>query len=285
MTLPGRRLFTFTMLLVGSVVLWRHPLSGTLGLALKNDAYTHIPLIPALSCGLIYLRRDVLRSDGKPNVTAGAAMLAAALILAGVAKYVLYVPDVQLSLSMFALVVWWIGSVILCYGIGAFRSLLFPLCFLFLIVPLPAAAIDSVIEFLQRESTVSARVLFQLARVPVTQDGFVLSIPDLEVEVAQECSSIRSSVMLVVTTLILAQLFLRSWWRRLLLLAIAIPLSAAKNGFRIFVIAELGTRVDPGYLTGNLHHHGGPVFLALALVVMIAILLLLRRSESTPAPV
>ncbi len=80
----------------------------------------------------------------------------------------------------------------------------------------------------------------------------VVSIPGLDIEVAQECSSIRSSLMLVVTTMVLAHLFLRSWWRKVLLIAVAIPLSVAKNGFRIFTIGELGTRVDPSFLSGRL---------------------------------
>jgi len=45
-----------------------------------------------------------------------------------------------------------------------------------------------------------------------------------------------------------------------LLIAAAIPLSVAKNGLRIFTIAELGTRVDPGFLGGKLHHDGGIIF-------------------------
>ena len=112
--------------------------------------------------------------------------------------------------------------------------------------------------------------------VPVAQDGIVLTIPGLEIEVARECSSIRSSLMLIVTTLVLAHLFLRSWWRKVVLVAAAIPLSVAKNGLRIFTIGELGTRVDPGFLNGKFHHNGGIVFFAISVMV----LWILRRTES-----
>jgi exosortase len=93
--------------------------------------------------------------------------------------------------------------------------------------------------------------MFRLVGVPVTQDGIMLSIPGLDIEVARECSSIRSSLMLFVTTMVLAQLFLRLWWRKALLIVAAIPLSVAKNGLRIFTIAELGTRVDSRFLDGS----------------------------------
>jgi exosortase/archaeosortase family protein len=110
-----------------------------------------------------------------------------------------------------------------------------------------------------------------------------LSIPNLDIEVARECSSIRSSFMLIVTTMVLAHLFLRSWGRKVILIAAAIPLAVVKNGLRIFVIAELGTRVDPEFLEGNLHRHGGIVFLAIAWVIVIGLVWILRRSEDLPS--
>jgi exosortase/archaeosortase family protein len=113
----------------------------------------------------------------------------------------------------------------------------------------------------------------------------MLSIPGLDIEVARECSSIRSSMMLIVTTMFLAQLFLRSWWKKALLILVAIPLSVAKNALRIFTIAELGTRVDPGFLDGKLHRHGGIVFFSLAVVVVGLLVWALRGSEFRKPPV
>jgi len=97
--------------------------------------------------------------------------------------------------------------------------------------------------------------------LPVAEDRTLLTIPGLTVEVARECSSIRSSLMLVVTTMVLTQTLLRSAWKKALVIAIAIPLSVAKNGLRIFVLAMLATRVDRSYLTGRLHHQGGDYLL------------------------
>ena len=108
----------------------------------------------------------------------------------------------------------------------------------------------------------------------------MLSIPGLDIGVASACSSIRSSLILVITTMVLAHLLLGSWWRKSLLVAVAIPLSFIKNGFRIFVIAELGTQVDPAFLDGSLHHHGGIVFLSIALGAVSALLWALRVTSA-----
>jgi len=107
----------------------------------------------------------------------------------------------------------------------------------------------------------------------------LLHIPDLTLEVAPECSSIRSSLILLVTTMVVAQLLLRSTWRKAAVVAAAIPLSVAKNGLRIFVIGMLATRVDPGFLTGRLHRQGGVIFLLIALAVIFLVIWILRRGE------
>jgi exosortase len=277
----------FAGLCAASILFWWHSLVSTFALALANDAYTHILLIFPLSAGLIYVDTrntdpKALQIDRRPSLFLGATLLALALVIGCYAKWgmVAATGDVRLSLSMVALVTWWIGSVLICFGGRTFQSFLVPLCFLFLIVPIPDFALSWIVEFLQRQSAFAARIMFRAIGVPVTQDGVILSIPNLDIEVASECSSIRSSLMLVVTTIVLAQLFLRSWWRKALLIAIAIPLSVAKNGLRIVTICELGTRVDPGFLRGKFHQKGGIVFFGIAVVMIAGLLWILRRLES-----
>jgi len=267
-------------LLVASVAIWWSSLAGTLHLALTSDAHTHILLILPLSLALIFFQRTEI--SGKPDGRwAGALLLALALGARTAASWGLAISTAnRLSISMAALVVWWIGSVIVCFGLETFRARMFPLCFLFLVVPFPEQILNSITVFLQHSSAWGTEVLFHLARVPVTRDGIVLSIPGLDIEVAEECSSIRSSMMLIVTTLILAHLFLRLRRNQTLLVLAAIPLSVVKNAIRIFTIAELGTRVDPAYLDGRLHRNGGVIFLALGLAVIVVLLWLMRQGEA-----
>lgn len=285
------RLPVFVFTCIVSIIFWWHPILATAELALSNDAYTHILLILPMSAALIYF--DLKQQDSKyitsnklpigsqSGLRIGVVVLVLALAIGCYAQWVMRAApdDIRLSLDMFALVIWWIGNVILCFGAKTFRLFLFPLCFLFLTVPIPDFALSWIVEFLQLQSASAARIMFHAIGVPVTQDGIVLSIPNLDIEVARECSSIRSSLMLVVTTLVLAHLFLRSWWRKVVLVAVAIPLSVAKNGLRIVTIGELGTRVDPSFLTGKFHHNGGIIFFGIAVVVVVVLLWILHRTE------
>lgn len=277
---PGarRNFLLFITLIAISFAFWWRPLVSTVALASSNDAYTYILTIIPLSLALIYVRKKDILGPNTMLSRMGWVMMVFALVgrLSGVWNGGSSIP----TLSMLELVFFWIGSIIACFGFGTFRALFFPLCFLLLVIPPPAGAINWITENLQYQSAVASTWLFHAAQVPVTRDGVVLSIPTLDIEVARECSSIRSSTILIVITLMFAELFLRSGWRKLLLVAVAIPLSVAKNAVRIFTIAELGTRVDPGYLNGKLHHNGGIVFLSLAVAVVVFLVWLLRRSES-----
>jgi exosortase len=279
-TSKSRKYVEFSVLCVGSILLWWHPFVSTVNLALSNDAYTHILLILPVSLALI-LAEPAPHSILVSNRWVGWALLSAALLLRvlafGLSTY-FRAPN-ALSVDIFALVLCWIGGATLCFGFAPLRTHLFAACFLFLLVPLPDRIVNRIVEGLQHGSAVAADALFRIALVPVTRQGIILSIPGLDIEVARECSSIRSSMMLVVITLVFAHLFLRSRWRKIALVLLAVPICMAKNALRIFTIAELATRVDPGYLDGKLHRQGGVVFLGVAVVATVLLLWLLRKGE------
>jgi exosortase len=274
----GLALLWAATLLIG----WR-PLVDTFALALRDDEFTYILLILPVSAALIFLEWRSLRTMLAFGVRTGSVFLAIAVLIACSALvWSASLPsDAQLSIRMFALVLSWIGAFVLCFGSRASRSVLFPLLFLFGLVPLPQLVLNEVVALLQQGSAWTAYVFFAAFGVPVARDGVLLTIPGLTLQVAQECSSIRSSSMLLVTTMVLAQLILRSPWRKALVIGCAVPLSIAKNGLRIFSIGMLGTRVDPVYITGRFHHQGGIIFFAIALIVIFALLWILRRGEGS----
>ncbi len=263
-----------------SLILWWTPLAATFSLSLHDDQYTHILLIVPVSAALILLDWNSQDLANRLSLRIASLMLAAAVADFVVSRTVTLASDLQLSLQMLAFVLWCIAAFTLCFGPRAFRNASFPLLFLLWLVPFPGFLVNAIVSFLQYTSAGAAHAIFILARVPVQQRGLLIHIPDLTLEVAPECSSIRSSLVLVVTTMVLAHLLLRSWWRKLLLVALAIPLAIAKNGLRIFVLGFLTIRVDRSYLTGRLHHQGGFIFFLIALAGVFLALWILRRGEA-----
>jgi exosortase len=291
-SLQARDVLFCSLVGVSVLTFWRQIVT-VLQLAWHVDEYTHILLILPISLSLVYLERGRLRSSVTYAPVAGVVLGVLSIAIGVALKTQVYhfSQDVGLSIAIFSLVVFWMACLVGCYGGTVFRSLLFPFLFLFLLVPPPTFLLDKAIFYLQAGSTEATYALFNLTGLPVLKTGFLLSFPTLQIEVAKECSGIRSSIMLLLTGLILAHLFLRSLWSKVVFVLFIVPFSVAKNAIRIFTLSMLGMYVDSGFLHGRLHHDGGIVFFLIALAGLLLLLWILQRvgsrnvrpSESIPA--
>jgi exosortase len=272
----------FAGFVVLSVIVFWNSLRALAVFSLSRESSSHIVLIPLVSIYLVYTERSLIFRSVRAAPIPGWT-----LILTAVAGYfwaarLSSVQDPERSLpgATLAIVMLWLGGFLLCYGIEAWRRASFSLLFLLLMVPLPAGILDRAIYLLQQGSTEIAYMLFRAVGVPVLRQGFILALPGVTIEVAKECSGIRSSVALFITCLLAAHLFLRTKWKKVVFVFLAFPLAIIKNGIRITTLTLLSIYVDPGFLKGSLHHDGGFVFFFLALAILAPILLALQKSET-----
>jgi exosortase C (VPDSG-CTERM-specific) len=155
----------------------------------------------------------------------------------------------------------------------------FPIAFLIFIVPLPDGAMQWLETASKLASDDAAHHFFLLSGTPVLRDGTVFHLPGIVFEVAQECSGIRSSWALFMTSLLASHLFLKSPWRQAVFVAFVIPLGILRNGFRILVIELLCVHLGPNMIHSIIHKQGGPAFFALSLLPLFALLWWLRHCE------
>jgi exosortase len=133
---------------------------------------------------------------------------------------------------------------------------------------------------LQLGSAEVTSALFQTFSTPVYREDLLFYLPGVTIEVAKECSGIRSAISLLITALILGYLGLRTNWRRACCVALVVPIAIVKNAVRISTLAWLTIYVSPDYLSSELHHSGGPVFAIISLALLIPAVWFLRKSES-----
>lgn len=252
----------------------------------QSEQYSHILLIPAVSLFLLYQERHQFLARATPDPAWGGAVIGVGLLLH--VWYLLLAAkgagslNDRISLATFSMVIVWLGLFLLFYGRQAFRAASFPLLFLFLMVPIPELILDAAIGVLQRASGEVTAVLFQISGIPVFRQGLIFQLPNVSIEVAKECSGIRSSLALFITSLLAGHLFLRSWSRKITLYAVVLPITIFKNGLRIFGISAWAAYVNPAILDSTAHRRGGIPFFGLALLVLGAVLWLLRRTEAAP---
>lgn len=128
---------------------------------------------------------------------------------------------------------------VLCYGTESFWAGLFPWLFLLLMIPVPSIALDKIVLTLQNCSAATTYAVFKLLGVPVLLRHFTFLLPGVEIEITQECSGIRSSQALFITSILAGHLFLQSNWRRAFLSFYTIPVVIIKNALRIVTISSL----------------------------------------------
>jgi exosortase len=247
--------------------------------SLTHNYGSHIVLIVPASAYLIYLKRHEIFSKLQTNFLIGSSLFLAGAILGWAAGMYSGADVEKLSLRVLAVIVLWISAFIICYGTHAFEAARFPLLFLLLLIPIPDFLIERIIFFLQASSATVAYWLLRILDVPVFKDGFILRFPTLDVEVAKECSGIRSSLALLITTLLVGEFVLRSAWGKSLVLSSVLLIVILKNGVRIVTISLLAIYVDRGFLHSWLHTSGGIVFYLLGLLSVTTIIILLKKWE------
>jgi exosortase len=271
-----RRHACFAFWLLASCLVYRAPLSNLIHYAIAmQDIASQILLVFPISASVIYLQRREVFASVHSSALAGLALFLGAMVAAWLA----HKGEVNLSLNIMALLLLWISGFTAFYGTDAVRHARFALCFLVLLIPLPTALVEKTIVFLQTGSAFIAAWLFAIVHVPVFREGLVFHIPTLDLEIARECSGIRSSMVLLVTALVLSHFALRSFLAKSLFVFSVIPLVILKNGVRIVTISLLTIYVNRGFLHGWLHKSGGIVFYLLALVILATILKLLKTID------
>jgi exosortase len=274
------------LLFVGlSILLFYVPMKLLVESSLGNELYSHIILIPFVSMYLVYTgRRQIFRENGT-SVIPGSILIVAGVVFYLIGKLLgtdLNTND-YLSVMTFAAVLSWIGGFILFYGLESSRLALFPLLFLFFMVPVPGFLMERIILLLQTCSAEVSYGVFKLTGVPIFREGFTFHLPGLSVEVAKQCGGIRSSLVLFIVSLLMGHLFLSSWRRKVVLSLWVLPVTIIKNAIRIVTLTLLGAYIDPRILESTLHRRGGIPFFVMALSLLGVVLWFLRRSESRGA--
>jgi exosortase len=266
---------------LSAIGFWK-PLTKLLEHALVHDSSSHILLIPFVSIYFFISQRKEIFRDIRWGATAGIPTIVAGLaglLLAQSFPSSLVGTD-YLCATTLSMITILCGEFLLFYGASAALAAAFPLAFLALMAPLPEAAMTRTIHFLQEGSIFVTCLMFRIVKVHYVRQGFVLFLPTISIEVAQECSGIRSSMALLITCLLGAKLFLRSYWKMTFLVLLAIPFAMLKNGIRISTLTLLSIDVNPSFLTGKLHREGGFAFFLITLGLLGGVACLLRKSET-----
>jgi exosortase len=230
--------------------------------------YEHAYFVPVGALYLVWKQRAALKAEIRVPSATGFAFVVPAVILhilannAGLHRFSLVAFDATLA-----------GAVVLFFGWGMLRQVLFPLVFLLFAVPIPLYLESTTLPMKLMASAAAVKVLSLLGQT-VYREGTIIHLSSTTLEVATACSGLRSLVLVCTVGAFYAYTLQRPILRRWTVFLASVPIALGANVTRIIVTAVLWDLDKTGSLQKFIHDFSG-VFVFLvsgALFVFTALL-------------
>lgn len=193
----------------------------------------HGPLIVAVVAWLVWRRREVLLEPPQQVKP----VLGGILIALGLALYVIGRSQEFAQPDAFSQIPLLLGLILTLQGKRAFRSLVFPICFLTLSVSLPGALLDVVLVPLKYYVSSIVEEILYLAGYPIARAGVILNIGPYQLLIADACSGLNSMIALSCVGLLYVYLSRQnSIMHSAILLAFTLPIAFVANVLRVLTL-------------------------------------------------
>ena len=235
---------------------------------MSNEYYSHGVLIPLVT---IFLAVQRIRNDKnidwqKPKETILANILSIVLIAASLLLFLYFLDDKAFYLASMAMILLVAGLVWTFGGNPIIRVLIFPIAYLFLMIPLP---------FIERSTLplamftgVCSGGLVQFLGLDVTIVGNSVTLPNANLVIGAQCSGVNSLIALFALMLLVAYLFNGSLWSRVALVLLSIPIAVLGNILRVSSLLFIARLYGAEAAFIFYHDYSGPVFFILVLLLM-----------------
>jgi exosortase len=252
--LAGAWAFAFYPVLEGLVTdWWTHP------------EYSHAFLVPVISAYLLWRRRGRIPSSVSPSVSGlGLFAFGLAMLALGALAGEEFVQRVAVPVTL-------LGMVHFLAGGRAARTCLFPIGYLLLMIPIPFPIYKAVALRLRLIDATWVASWSSALGVPVFQDGYLLHLPRITLEVADSCSGTLSILaLLTLGTFYISEMEM-GWKRKVLVWLTMIPISVSANVIRILVVVVLVHYSGNWVLDTTFHKLTGTVNFVLGFAIVMLI--------------
>jgi exosortase len=222
--------------------------------------YSHGFLVPLFAGYLIWDKRQTLSATPVKQTWSGIFLIVFAIILLILGFY-----GVELFTTRMSFIFLMAGLVWTFFGGKMLRELRFPLLVLILAIPIPAIIFNHITFPLQLRASQIASDILRMLGVPVLQDGNVIQLPVMKLEVAEACSGIRSLMSLFALAVFYGYFLERTTKRRVILALSSLPIAVAANVVRIVGTGLCVQYWDPDKALGFFHEFSGLVMFVASL--------------------
>lgn len=230
-----------------------------------NPDYSHGLVVVPLALYFAYGKMPQLRRAKLEGSWWGVAVLAA-----GVGSVCVGELGGLLTALRSGYVLTLMGLVLLLAGQRVFKILLFPMMFLFLMVPLPQSLVNIIAFPLQLIAAGWAVGSLQSFGIPALLEGNIIHLAHTQLFVAEACSGLRSLMALLTLGVVLAQFFRAGRIvQQSILVASAIPIAIVVNAVRVSLTGVLTHNFGREAATGMIHEFQGMITFSMAFVLLL----------------
>lgn len=269
------------VIMAGFGLLYHHTLAKLMSDWSTDPNFSHGFLIPLISLYMVwYIQADIRSTRVAPS------NWGLAVFVLGMLVHIAGNVGAELFLMRFSMIITLSGILIYGLGIPMFRTLLVPVAYLIMMIPIPAIIWNQIAFPLQLLAARFSAEVIGLIGIPVFREGNILHLANTSLEVVDACSGLRSLTSLLALTGIFAFMAPFTIVKKWILFFSAIPIAVAVNVIRLSVTAAMAAWISPETAHGFLHDMSGLIIFGAALVLVYGVYLLeLKLSRQTsPRP-
>ena len=227
-----------------------------------SSTFTHCLFILPLVGWLIWQRRSEVALLTPRIWVPGIALVGAAGFgwILGEAAGVSLIRHVSIVLMIQA-------SVITLLGPTVARGLMFPLFYLFFLVPFG----EELVPPLQTVTAKLCMIFLGWAGIPAHIEGVFISTPTGYFEVAEACAGAKFLIAMLAYGALVANVCFQSWWRRIAFMALTIVVPILANGIRAYGTIHISALTSNDFAEGFDHVLYGWFFFGLVMAIVMGI--------------
>lgn len=234
-----------------------------------DSYFAHGPLVPVISCVLVWLKRRKLTQISLSSSRLGIVFLVAGLLLHIVSALTrLYFSS---AYSLFFVL---LGLILFLLGREITLTILFPLCFLLFMIPAPLAIMAATMLKMKLFVAHISASIIQFIGISIIREGSMVYMPNVSTIVGDPCSGLRSAISLSALGSLYAYIVSSSYPKKFLLFLSSIPIAILVNVIRTTAILLIANSHGDEIITNKILHSG---FGLMAFVIAFIALFLVGR--------
>ena len=246
----------------------------------RGDRNSHGPIVLALSAWYFYFQTRRLRGQGETFVVRPAPVAGWAVMLLGLAAYVLGRSQSIALLELGSLLPVLLGLALVLVGPAIARRYWFAFFLLLFAVPLPASIVDVITQPMKLAASWGAEHLMYALGYPIARAGVILQIGPYQLMVADACAGLNSLFTLEALGLLYMNVVRHeSVFRNIALAILIVPISYCSNVIRILILALLTYHLGDDVGQGFMHEFSGMALFLTALMLIVGVDGLLRTAS------